>query len=107
MDLGLADRVFLVTGGARGLGRATADVLVAEGARVVLSGRSEETLAAARDALGESVEVVVADNADPAAPGRLVDAAERRWGRLDGALVSVGGPPKGPVTSITDAQWTA
>ena len=47
MDLDLTDRVYVVTGGARGLGRATADVLVAEGARVVLSGRSEETLAAA------------------------------------------------------------
>ena len=53
MDLGLADRVFLVTGGARGLGRATADVLVAEGARVVLSGRTEESLAAAVEALGD------------------------------------------------------
>ena len=47
MDLGLTDRVYLVTGGAGGLGRATADVLVAEGARVVLSGRSEESLASA------------------------------------------------------------
>ena len=42
MDLGLTDRVFVVTGGARGLGRATADVLVAEGARVVLSGRAQD-----------------------------------------------------------------
>ena len=41
MDLQLKDRVYLVTGGARGLGRATADVLVADGARVVLSGRNE------------------------------------------------------------------
>ncbi|WP_028638367.1 SDR family oxidoreductase [Nocardioides sp. URHA0032] len=103
MDLGLTDRVYLVTGGARGLGRATADVLVAEGARVVLSGRTEETLAAAR---GDSVETVVADNADTATPQRLLDAAHERWGRVDGALVSVGGPPKGPVTAITDEQWT-
>ena len=47
MDLQLRERVYVVTGGARGLGRATADCLVAEGARVVLSGRSEESLAAA------------------------------------------------------------
>ena len=54
MDLELQDRVFVVTGGARGLGRATADCLVAEGARVVLSGRSEESLAAAPQTLGDS-----------------------------------------------------
>lgn len=102
MDLGLTDRVYLVTGGARGLGRATADVLAAEGARVVLSGRTEETLAAAR---GDAVETVVADNADPDTPQRLLDAAQARWGRVDGALISVGGPPKGPVTAIADEQW--
>ena len=106
MDLELTDRVFVVTGGARGLGRATADVLVEEGARVVLSGRSQETLAAARQVLGDSVETVVADNADPATPDRLIRTALDRWGRLDGALVSVGGPPKGPVVTITDEQWT-
>lgn len=107
MDLDLADRVFIVTGGARGLGRATADCLVAEGARVVLSGRQEQTLAASVDALGDAATAVVADNADPTTPGRLIAAAQERWGRLDGALISVGGPPKGPVTRITDEQWTA
>ena len=108
MDLDLTDRVYIVTGGARGLGRATADVLVAEGARVVLSGRDDATLAAARDELGAaSVEVVTADNADAATPRRLLDAALARWARVDGALVSVGGPPKGPVTDITDEQWEA
>ncbi len=106
MDLGLADRVFLVTGGARGLGRATADVLVAEGARVVLSGRGEESLAAAVEALGDHAAYVVADNADPATPAALLDAATSRWGRVDGALVSVGGPPPGRVAAITDEQWT-
>lgn len=106
MDLGLADRVFLVTGGARGLGRATADVLVAEGARVVLSGRTEESLAAAAAALGDHTAYVVADNADPDTPARLIAEARRRWGRLDGALVSVGGPPTGSVGAITDDQWT-
>lgn len=107
MDLGLADRVYVVTGGARGLGRATADVLVAEGARVVLSGRSEETLAAAAAELGDHASYVVGDNADPETAGRLMAAARDRWGRLDGALVSVGGPPRGPVTAITDHQWSA
>jgi 3-oxoacyl-[acyl-carrier protein] reductase len=107
MDLELTDRVYVATGGARGLGRATADALVEEGARVVLSGRSEETLVAAQQALGDAAETVVADNADPATPDRLIRAALDRWGRLDGALVSVGGPPKGSVVTTTDEQWTA
>jgi 3-oxoacyl-[acyl-carrier protein] reductase len=106
MDLGLADRVYLVTGGARGLGRATAEVLVAEGARVVLSGRTEQSLADAVDALGDRASYVVGDNADPGLPARLIAAAGRRWGRLDGALISVGGPPTGTVATTTDEQWT-
>jgi 3-oxoacyl-[acyl-carrier protein] reductase len=109
MDLGLADRVYIVTGGGRGLGRATADVLVAEGARVVLSGHSEETLVAAVAAvaaLGDRATYVVGDNADAGVPGRLISAALGRWSRLDGALISVGGPPAGSVASVTDEQWT-
>jgi 3-oxoacyl-[acyl-carrier protein] reductase len=106
MDLGLAERVYLVTGGGRGLGRATADVLVAEGARVVLSGRSEETLSAAVAALGENAAYVVGDNADAETPRRLIAAAQDRWGRIDGVLISVGGPPTGTIASTTDEQWT-
>ena len=106
MDLQLQDRVFVVTGGARGLGRAAVDCLVAEGARVVVSGRSEESLAEAARTLGDAVVPVVADNADRDTPSRLISAARERWGRLDGGLVSVGGPPKGPVTAIEDDQWT-
>lgn len=112
MDLQLADRVFIVTGGARGLGRATADVLVAEGARVVLSGRSQESLdeasAALDDLAGRRAAVgVVADNSEREAPRRLLAAADDAFGRVDGALISVGGPPRGPVTEISDEQWSA
>ncbi|HEU4568077.1 MAG TPA: SDR family oxidoreductase [Marmoricola sp.] len=106
MDLGLTDNVYVVTGGGRGLGRAAAEVLVAEGARVVVSGRNRGTLEQAAAVLGESCLPVVADNADPAAADRLVAAAHDAWGRLDGALVSVGGPPPGPVMAIPDEQWT-
>ena len=68
MDLGLDGRVYLVTGGSRGLGFAAAQALVA-------------------------------DNADPATPGRLIAAARERFGRLDGALISVGGSPSGTVAA--------
>lgn len=105
MDLGLADRVYVVTGGSRGLGRATADALVADGAKVVVSGRDEESLDRVRAELGDACVTVRADNADPGTPGRLADAAHEAWGRLDGALVSVGGPPTGRVVDVEDQQW--
>jgi 3-oxoacyl-[acyl-carrier protein] reductase len=103
MDLGLADRVFLVTGGSRGLGLASATALVAEGARVVLSSRDAEEVRAAAERLGAVG--VAADLADPGTPARLVAAAQEAYGRLDGALVSVGGPPAGAALSLTDDQW--
>jgi 3-oxoacyl-[acyl-carrier protein] reductase len=105
MDLQLKDRVYVVTGGARGLGRATAEVLVADGAKVVLSGRSEESLDKAVAELGETATGVVADNADPDTPSRLVTAAKQKFGRLDGALISVGGPPTGTVSDTSDDDW--
>lgn len=106
MDLGLTDRVHIVGGGSRGLGFAVARALTAEGARVVLSGRDAASLDAAVEALGEQRATgVVADNADPASPRRLVDAALDRWGRLDGALVNGGGPPLGSVLQLPDDTW--
>jgi 3-oxoacyl-[acyl-carrier protein] reductase len=105
MDLGLTGKVYVVTGGGRGLGRAAADVLVAEGARVVVSGRHRATVDAAAAALRDACLPVEADNADPASADRLVSAAVDRWGRLDGALVSVGGPPPGSVMATTDEDW--
>ncbi|WP_372734348.1 SDR family NAD(P)-dependent oxidoreductase, partial [Nocardioides sp.] len=90
MDLKLAGRTYIVTGGARGLGRATLDVLVSEGANVVVSGRSAESLDEAARGHGAAVTTVVADNADPTTPRRLIEAATGAFGRLDGALISVG-----------------
>lgn len=106
MDLGLTDRVYLVTGGTSGLGRAAAETLVAEGARVVLSGRDRERAEAAAARLGPAAVGLAADNADPDTPARLIDQAHQRWGRVDGALVSVGGPAFGGVLDIDDAAWT-
>ncbi len=101
MDLGLSGRIYLVTGGTRGLGRATAEALVAEGANVVVSSRSAESVERTVAELGTRAHGLALDNADPAAAQTLVDAALERFGRLDGALVSVGGPPAGPVSEPT------
>ncbi|TAK69609.1 MAG: SDR family oxidoreductase [Actinomycetota bacterium] len=107
MDLGLAGRAFVVTGGSRGLGLAAAYTLLEEGAQVVIAGRDEESLAEATHALGHSGQVVAlaADLADPSAAERLVAGAVARFGRIDGALLSVGGPPPGTALTVTDEAW--
>jgi len=106
MDLGLRDRVYVVTGASRGLGRATAQVLVDEGAKVVVSARRRDALDAAVAELGRtSATGMVADNADPDSASRMVDTALTTYGRLDGALISVGGPVTGLVVDIDDEQW--
>ncbi|MFJ1867177.1 SDR family oxidoreductase [Streptomyces sp. NPDC088097] len=107
MDLGLKDRVYVVTGATRGLGFASARELTADGAKVVLTGRDEKRAQEAAAALGPNAVGVAADNADPAAAARLIVTARERFGRFDGILVSVGGPAPGSAADNTDEQWTA
>jgi 3-oxoacyl-[acyl-carrier protein] reductase len=110
MDLGLAGRVYLCTGSSRGLGFATAKYLVADGANVLVSSRDKANVDDAVATLnagqpGERATGVTADLGDPSTPQALVSAAIARFGRLDGALISVGGPPRGTALSATDEQW--
>ncbi|MGW2569355.1 SDR family oxidoreductase [Streptomyces sp. NPDC001537] len=107
MDLGLKDRVYVVTGATRGLGNAAARELVADGAKVVVTGRDEERARAAAEKLGPNAVGLAVDNADPEAPARLIAAARERFGGFDGILVSVGGPAPGFVADNTDEQWRA
>ncbi|MEU3250281.1 SDR family oxidoreductase [Streptomyces sp. NPDC006997] len=105
MDLGLKDRVYVVTGATRGLGNATARALLADGAKVVISGRDEQRVADAAAGLGPDAAGLAVDNGDPDAPARLVAAARDRFGGFDGILVSVGGPPPGFIADNSDDQW--
>ena len=107
MDLGLKDRVYVVTGATRGLGNAAARELVADGAKVVVTGRDEKRVAEAADELGPNAFGMAVDNADPQAPARLIAAARERFGAFHGILVSVGGPAPGFVADNTDEQWGA
>lgn len=108
MDLGLHDRVYLVTGASQGLGFAAAEQLVADGARVVLCSRNAEHVTTAARALGEeSAVAVAADLGHPSTADNLVAMALKRFGRVDGAVISVGGPPPGGVGDVTDDQWRA
>ncbi|WP_203566814.1 SDR family oxidoreductase [Aestuariimicrobium ganziense] len=107
MDLGLHDRCFLVTAASSGLGLASARALVAEGARVVMVARRADLLEREAAALGDGALALPGDLTDPDLPARAVRTAIDRFGRLDGALVSVGGPPPGTVLETTEEQWRA
>lgn len=95
----------MVTGASKGLGLATATALVGEGARVVLVARDQDTVSAAAAGLGERAIGLAEDLGEPEAAERIVAAAHARFGRLDGALLSVGGPAPGTVLDTTDEQW--
>lgn len=114
MDLGLSDKVFLVTAASSGLGLASARQLVAEGARVVLVARRADVLAQVADELNQDAEQdapravpMAGDLAEPETVTEAITVALENFRQVDGALVSVGGPPAGGVLEMTDEQWTA
>ncbi len=110
MDLGIAGRVAIVTAASRGLGRASAEALAAEGARVVICARNQESVRRAEEELtaaGADVLALAADVTDPATPERLVDAALERYGRLDIVVANAGGPPPGRSLEVDDDALVA
>ncbi len=108
MDLRLRDRVFVVTAASSGLGRATAAQLVAEGARVVLVARRADALAEVVGEFGaENAVALTADLAQPETAELAARLAVDTYGRLDGALVSVGGPAAGSALDTPDKDWLA
>jgi NAD(P)-dependent dehydrogenase (short-subunit alcohol dehydrogenase family) len=109
VDLGIAGRVAIVTGASRGIGRAIAERLCREGANVALCARSRESLSEAKralEAVGSSqVLTVEADLTEPAAAGRVVEAAAAAWGRID-ILVNNAGAARGiPFEELTQELW--
>jgi 3-oxoacyl-[acyl-carrier protein] reductase len=107
MDLGLQEKVFLITAATSGFGRATAGMLLAEGACVVISSPARHSVDQVAARLGQDDRTVgiAADSADPAAADRLITAALTHFGRLDGGLLSIGEPPAGTLTPGSDQQW--
>jgi 3-oxoacyl-[acyl-carrier protein] reductase len=103
MDLGLQDRVALVTGASKGIGRAIAAELAAEGARVAISARSRERVEAAAAELGALG--LVHDSADLDAAPALVATVERELGPIDVLVCNTGGPPAGAALELGRDQW--
>jgi 3-oxoacyl-[acyl-carrier protein] reductase len=109
MDLGLKGKVAVVAGSSAGLGRAIAEMLAAEGARVVINSRSSERLATVKDAIVEStgaeVEAVACDLTEPGGAQRLIEAAVQAFGQVDILVTNTGGPPAGMFEDHTEEVW--
>ena len=108
MDLGLGKRVALVAAGSKGLGRAVAEELAAEGAAVVICARGREGVdgtCRAIAATGARVHGVVADVSEPGAPERVVAEATRVFGAPDIVVTNSGGPRSGLFETLTDEDW--
>jgi 3-oxoacyl-[acyl-carrier protein] reductase len=105
MDLGIAGRVAIVAASSKGLGRASAEALAAEGCKVVMCSRNAADLRAAAEPIGALA--VPMDITEPDAPQRLVDAALAEHGRLDIVVPNAGGPPPGRALDVSDEQLLA
>ena len=105
MELHLEDKAFVVGGASSGLGRAVAEQLVAEGARVLLVARNGDTLQEAAQELGEQAHPCPADVSQTSGVDKVAAVAVERFGSLDGVLVNAGGPPFGPALELADEQW--
>jgi 3-oxoacyl-[acyl-carrier protein] reductase len=105
VNLGLEGKVALVCGASRGLGRAIAAELAAEGASVAVCSRDAERLAASAGEIGPEVLAIPADLAVPGEGTRVVQAAEERFGRVDVLVANTGGPPAGTHDTLTLKDW--
>ena len=111
MDLGLKDKVALVAAASRGLGRAVAEELAAEGALLLLCSRSEEAINKAAKEIaqttGAKVLALAADVSEAADVAKLTQFGAERLGRIDILVTNAGGPPAGQFENLSQDQWEA
>jgi 3-oxoacyl-[acyl-carrier protein] reductase len=108
VDLALQGKVALITGSSRGIGRAIAEMLSAEGCSIMLTGRDEAALAETARAIaarGGTTRTRVAELREEAAPAALVAAVKRDFGRLDILVSNAGATKRGDFLQLTDADW--
>jgi 3-oxoacyl-[acyl-carrier protein] reductase len=109
VDLGLKGKVALVAASSKGLGRAVAEELAAEGAHLVLCARGKETLEQTAESIRKKTAVKVvavgADVSDPKDAARVVKAAFDEFGKVDILVTNSGGPPSGPFDSFSSEMW--
>ena len=111
MDLGLRGKVALVAASSKGLGRAIAEELAAEGAHLVICARGRETLEQTAETIRQRAPVkvvdVAADVSDPVDAARVVKVALEEFGQVDILVTNSGGPPSGRFDSLTAEMWDA
>jgi 3-oxoacyl-[acyl-carrier protein] reductase len=109
MELGLGGKAVLVTGGSKGIGKATAQVMAAEGAQVVICSRNQaaldDTTRAIRKDTGKGVESIAVDLSTLEGVERAATEAIRRLGRLDVLVNNAGAIKGGDFLSIPDEEW--
>ena len=109
MELELADKVALIGGGSRGLGRATAERLAAEGASVAIFGRDVDALAEAAEQIARRTQArvlpIAADVSAAADCERVVERTVAELGGLDVLVTNMGGPPYGRAADRSDEEW--
>jgi len=109
MDMGIRGKAALVTAASKGMGKATAMGLAAEGARVLMCARTESDLKLAADEVraktGAEVIAMVADVTKKEDVERLIKRAEEAFGGVDILVANAGGPPRGNLDEMSDEQW--
>lgn len=101
----LADKYTLITGGTTGIGLATAQEFIAEGAHVAVTGRNPDTLADAKRILGDNAWVIPADAGDIAAQKQLAETIAACWPRLDAIFINAGDVTHGEIEAWDEAKW--
>jgi 3-oxoacyl-[acyl-carrier protein] reductase len=105
VDLGLRDKVCVVTGASRGIGLETARRLAAEGGRVLLVGRDEEALAEACAGIGDAADWIAADVTDPDADERIVATCAEQMGGVDVLVNNAGTSFVRSLDELSDEDW--
>jgi 3-oxoacyl-[acyl-carrier protein] reductase len=106
MKLELENKIAIVTGASRGIGRAIAETLAAEGMRLVLAARSEAQLTELAGSLPTESLVVATDLREPDAAANLVASAYERFGRIDALVNNAGATRRGDFFELSDVDWT-
>lgn len=105
MSKRLENKVAVITGGTSGIGEATAEVFAAEGAKVIIAGRSEDKGAAIAKRLGENVIYQRCDVMSETDIKALIDLAVSRFGRMDCLFNNAGGPDRGTLETVTPEDF--